>query len=223
VTSTVFLDTNALYGSDFADTLLSVADEQVFDPRWSADVLTELRRNLVQKAGISGSYADRRIKQMQRAFPRAEVKGYEDLIAKMTNDPKDRHVLAAAVKSGARELVTFNLNDFPPQSTRPHGVKIVHPDDFLLSQLSSNPRGVLKALEQQIGRAKKPPLTSRQLLDRLARAGAPKFAADVRKKLGPAALLDAQAPARGAAKAPAATPEPRRDALEPPKARGLLR
>ena len=48
---------------------------------------------------------------MQRAFPAAEVKGYEDLIAKMTNDPKDRHVLAAAVKSGARQLVTFNLKD----------------------------------------------------------------------------------------------------------------
>jgi predicted nucleic acid-binding protein len=98
VTSAVFLDTNALYGSDFADTLLSLADERVFKPKWSADVLTELRRNLVQMAGISGSNADRR-KQMQRAFPGAEVKGYEDLIAKMTNDPKDRHVLAAAVNT----------------------------------------------------------------------------------------------------------------------------
>jgi predicted nucleic acid-binding protein len=223
VTSTVFLDTNALYGSDFADTLLSLADERVFKPKWSADVLSELRRNLVQKAGISGSNADRRIKQMQRAFPAAEVKGYEDLIAKMTNDPKDRHVLAAAVKSGARELVTFNLKDFPPQSTRPHGVRIVHPDDFLRSQLSSNPRGVLKALEEQVGRAKNPPMTTGRLLDRLAKGGAPKFAADVRKKLGPAALLDAQAPARGATKAPSTTPESRRDAPKPQKQRGLVR
>jgi predicted nucleic acid-binding protein len=121
VTSAVFLDTNALYGSDFADTLLSLADERVFKPKWSADVLTGLRRSLVQKAGISGSNADRRIKQMQRAFPGAEVKGYEDLIAKMTNDPKDRHVLAAAVKSGARELVTFNLKDSRPVDAAARG------------------------------------------------------------------------------------------------------
>jgi hypothetical protein len=72
----------------------------------------------------------------------------------------------------------------------------VHPDDF--TQLSSNPRGVLKALEQQVGRARNPPMATGQLLDRVAKAGAPKFAADVRKKLGPAALLDAQAPALGA-------------------------
>jgi hypothetical protein len=223
VTSTVFLDTNALYGSDFADTLLSLADERVFKLKWSADVLSELRRNLVQKAGISGSNADRRIKQMQRAFPAAEVKGYEDPDREDDERPEGPACAGRRSQVGRAGLVTFNLRDFPPRSTRPHGVRIVHPDDFLRSQLSSNPRGVLKALEEQVGRAKNPPMTTGRLLDRLAKGGAPKFAADVRKKLGPAALLDAQAPARGATKAPSTTPESRRDAPKPQKQRGLVR
>jgi hypothetical protein len=115
---------------------------------------------------------------MQRASPEAEVKGYKDLFAKMTNGPLDRHMPAAAVKSGARELVTFNLKDFPPQSTQPHGVRIVHPDDF---DLSSNPHGVLKALEQQSGAGQEPADGNRP--PRPARQGwRAEFAADVRKK-----------------------------------------
>jgi predicted nucleic acid-binding protein len=39
----------------------------------------------------------------------------------MTNDPGDRHVLAVAVHSGARIIVTFNLNDFPPIALAPFG------------------------------------------------------------------------------------------------------
>ena len=31
----------------------------------------------------------------------------------MTNHPKDRHVLATAVRTGAQTIVTFNLKDFP--------------------------------------------------------------------------------------------------------------
>ena len=31
----------------------------------------------------------------------------------MTNDPKDRHVLAAAVAAGSELIVTFDVGDFP--------------------------------------------------------------------------------------------------------------
>jgi len=54
---------------------------------------------------------------MRRAFPDAEVRGYENLAETMTCDPKDRHVLAAAVRSDAAVLVTFNIGDFPDTST----------------------------------------------------------------------------------------------------------
>ena len=53
---------------------------------------------------------------MATYFPDARVTGYKQLIGSMTNDPKDRHVLAAAVAGRADTLVTENLKDFPPAS-----------------------------------------------------------------------------------------------------------
>ncbi len=48
---------------------------------------------------------------MRDAFPEALVTGHEWLIDSMPNDPKDRHVVAAAVKAGAQVIVTINLKD----------------------------------------------------------------------------------------------------------------
>ena len=43
---------------------------------------------------------------MNKAFPESLVTDHESLIAGMKNDPKDRHVGAAAVKAGAQVIVT---------------------------------------------------------------------------------------------------------------------
>jgi hypothetical protein len=64
--------------------------------------------------------ADRRITAMECAFEDASVTGYECLVASMTNDPKDRHVLAAAVRCGA------------------HAIGVLTPDDFLVHQFHLN-------------------------------------------------------------------------------------
>jgi len=119
VAFTAFLDTNALYGEYLCDTLLRLAEAGTYQPQWSAGVLEELERNLVEKAGLVGDAAQRRISEMQRAFPGAEVRGYEGLVESMTCDLKDRHVLAAAVRGQSEVPVTFNGDDFPEDSTRP--------------------------------------------------------------------------------------------------------
>lgn len=65
------------------------------------------------RLGVPEKAAKRRVSQMGAAFPFAAAEGYEQLIAVMTNDSRDRHVLAAAVISGCDTNVTFNLRDFP--------------------------------------------------------------------------------------------------------------
>lgn len=77
--------------------------------------------------GLEKKAVTHRIGEMSRAFPDAEVRGYENLVETMTCDPKDRHVLAAAVRSDAAVLVTFNLGDFPDTSTAAYDITVARP------------------------------------------------------------------------------------------------
>lgn len=45
----------------------------------------------------------------------------------MTCDLKDRQVLAAAVQARCEVVVTFNVRNFPPESTEPHQIAVVTP------------------------------------------------------------------------------------------------
>lgn len=152
----VLLDTCVLLKSYLCDTLLSVAEVGTFRPLWSDHVLEELRRNLV-KAGAKPSAVEHRLGQMTKYFPDARVTGYEQLIGSMTNHPKDRHVLAAAVAGRADTLVTENLKDFPPESAAHLGITVTGQDDFLLGLLELHPDAVLDALRRQSSRYRREP------------------------------------------------------------------
>ncbi len=151
MTAPVVLDACVLVPHPLFDTLLRLADAGLFRPLWSDQILIEVERTLTLKRGLTPHKARRRIDQMRRAFPEALVEGYDDLIPAMTNDPKDRHVVAAAVFSGANLIVTANLKDFPAQSLRQYELEAVHPDDFLLDRLDLDVDTVIECLRQQRG------------------------------------------------------------------------
>jgi predicted nucleic acid-binding protein len=175
------LDTNVLFSATLNDTLLRLAEEGAFRPLWSDEILTELSRVLVREAELPTSAAERRVAHMRAAFPMAEVTDYQALIDVMACHPKDRHVLAAAIRGGAQVLVTFDLDDFPEESVQPHDITVVSPDAFLLDQLDLYPAKVGRALVGQISEAKRPPLSMGELLGRLGRAGVPAFAEEARR------------------------------------------
>jgi predicted nucleic acid-binding protein len=177
-----FLDTCALFGAYMCDTLLCLAESGTFRPLWSAGVMDELERNLLDR-GLPKEAVSHRIDEMRRSFPDAEVRGYETLAVSMTCDPKDRHVLAAAVRGDAEVLVTFNVRDFPDESTAPYDITVVHPDDFLLDQLDLYPGATVAALRIQASSYKTPEMGIEDLLGRLASAGLPRFAAETRRHL----------------------------------------
>ncbi|MEV4637959.1 PIN domain-containing protein [Actinoplanes sp. NPDC049548] len=177
-----FLDTCVLFPASLCDTLLRLAEAQAFRPLWSGDVMTELHRNLV-KRDLPAERVDRRIVQMTTSFPDAMVTGYESLIAGMTNDLKDRHVLAAAVRAHAEVIVTFNLKDFSTAALEPYDIAAVHPDDFLLDQLDLYPGVTLHALRAQAAAHRREPKSVAGVLAMLERTGLPQFAAEVRRHL----------------------------------------
>lgn len=143
------------------------------DPRGDA--------NLLEHYGATDEQADRVVAAMTGAFAGATVPA--DAIARlepaMTNDEKDRHVLAAAVASGSEVVVTFNLSDFPEEALASLGIEAVHPNDFLQTLLAIDEPAVLGALEQQAADLVDPPWTLDELLEALKRA-APGFVSAVR-------------------------------------------
>ena len=135
----------------------------------SEEILDEVERNLTGKFNLSPEKASRRLNHMRSAFPNAVVKDYEDLIPAMTNDPKDRHVAAAAVRGGAALIVTANIRDFPPESLEQYDIEAVHPDDFLQDQFDLDPTVTVACLRQQRAAYTRPQFTFREFYLSLAR------------------------------------------------------
>jgi predicted nucleic acid-binding protein len=145
----VVLDTCVLAPMPLCDTLLRLAEDPAFYiPKWSDDILRELRSTL-QRMGYSPAQAERRIAAMEIAFEDANVAGYECLVASMTNDPKDRHVLAAGVRCGAHAIVTGNVKHFPEESVKRYNVDVLTPDEFLVHQFHLNPERLMERIGQQ--------------------------------------------------------------------------
>lgn len=128
----VLLDACVLIPMPLADTLLRMAETpRLYLPKWSRLIMDEVTRNLVEKWHLESAKARRREAEMRRHFPEAWVDGFEPLIEVMTNDPKDRHVLAAAARSHCELIVTYNLRHFPPDALRPWAIEVQGPSTFL--------------------------------------------------------------------------------------------
>lgn len=129
---TAVLDACVLIPMPLADTLLRMAETpRLYLPRWSAEIMSEVSRNLVSKLGLTPEQAQRREAVLRLHFPEAWIEGYEPLIPAMQNHPKDRHVLAAALRCGAELIVTYNAKDYATEILSPLGLERQGPSAFL--------------------------------------------------------------------------------------------
>lgn len=167
----VVLDANVLFPLTLRDTLLRAAAAGYFQLRWSTNILDEMERNLIATGTVPADKAARLRQAMERYFPEAMVTGHESLIPAMQNDPKDRHVVAAAVKAGAQVVTTANLRDFVPL---PDALEAQSPDEFLCNLFDLDPHGILELLQEQAADLQNPPVTFDELLLRLHRV-VPRF------------------------------------------------
>lgn len=118
---------------------------------------------------------------MERALPQARVDGYQGLVLTLTlPDPDDRHVLAAAMHSGAPHLLTFNLDDFPASALPVGAPQAVHPDHWLAPVLADHPAGALQALEKVVAGLKNPPMNIHEMTEHLVRLRLPTTATVLR-------------------------------------------
>lgn len=173
----VVLDACVLMPILLVDLLLRLAeDPAVYSPRWSAEILAEVERNLRgPKFQLPPERAAYRLSQMKLAFPEAMVTGYGALVGRMENHPKDRHVLAAAVHAGADAILTSNSRDFPEAALAPHGIERLTPDSFLMREFELVPELVAEKVRAQAEGVGRPVETLVAQLSRVA----PKFAGAV--------------------------------------------
>ncbi len=136
------------------------------------------------KFGFSKDKLDYLLSEMNSSFPDAWVElSYRELIPAMQNEPKDRHVVAAAVKAGCELIVTYNLKHFRQQHLKPLDLTACHPDEFLLDLYHLNPQMVVHVLHQQ-GSALREKRTLADVLKALRVAKCNRFADLIAERLG---------------------------------------
>lgn len=176
------LDACVIFPAALRDTLLRAADAGMYRLQWTDDILEEARRNLVKQGITSEKQAQSLIDEMRSYFPDALVTNHALFISIMTNDPKDRHVLAAAVAAGAQVIVTSNLRHFPKRALAPFSIEAQSPDEFLIHLSDLYPQRMLQILREQAQDLHKSRKTVADVLDKIA-LQAPRFAALMRAEL----------------------------------------
>jgi predicted nucleic acid-binding protein len=165
------LDTNVIYPVVIRDLLFWFAYYELYTPQWSKHIFDEWI-DVMKRKGVSDHEALKRSEKANLAFPDALVKNYEKLMDSLVlPDQKDRHVLAAAIKTNANIIVTNNLKDFPLEYLQSFGLSAKSADDFLTDIIDLNPKQAIKAFKEMVLYKKNPDLDEYQVLELLRNSG----------------------------------------------------
>ncbi len=147
---TAVLDTNIIYPVVSRDILFWFAYYDLYTPKWSKHIFDEWKDVMIKK-GVSEPEAEKRVGVANLAFPDAMVQNYEGLIDNLTlPDEKDRHVLAAAIKTNANIIVTNNIKDFPEEYLQSFSLRATTTDDFLTDTIDLNPKQAVAAFRELV-------------------------------------------------------------------------
>ena len=180
---TALYDACVLYPAPLRDLLMHLALTDLFRAKWTNAIHDEWMRNVLKnRPDLKPEQLQRTRDLMNNHVRDCLVTGYEDFIAALTlPDPDDRHVLAAAIRAGADVIVTFNLTDFPAAVLANYGIKALHPDYFVTSQLDLAPPVVCAAAKRQRESLKNPPKSVEEYLEALERQGLAQTASALRR------------------------------------------
>lgn len=167
------LDACVLYPAPLRDFLLHIANMDIYQPKWSEIIQEEWTRNLLlNRTDLTSDKLTRTVEAMNKAFPDANISDFEDLIDVINlPDKDDKHVLAAAIKSNAKYIITFNLKDFSKEVLEKWKIIPLNPDDFVTNLFIQFSEEIKKAFENQVLFLKNPPMSKEQVLETLKKCG----------------------------------------------------
>lgn len=169
------LDANTLFGALTRDVLLTLAEEDVFDPFWSQQIQDEWTRNLIGKYSLPAAQVSRTVAKMNAAFPNAMVAAAPALEGRFPYvHPGDRHVAASALAAQATHLVTSNEKHFRDPALGTAGIEVISADGFLESLIQQDPATVLHFLDRRRIGMTRPPYDRRAFRALFYRSGLPR-------------------------------------------------
>jgi predicted nucleic acid-binding protein len=179
---TVLLDSNILFSATMRDLILELAKNDVFHARWSELIHEEWTRAVLRMNSRADKQKLARTRRLiDAASGDALVTDFQDLIPNLElPDANDRHVLAAAIIGRCDAIVTKNLRHFPSPSLSRFGIEAIHPDQFLLHQISLAPDTFLISVRNVRMRLHNPPYSADEYLDVLTGQGLVATAAELR-------------------------------------------
>lgn len=162
---------------------MHLALTDLFRARWTDQIHDEWVANLLEnRPDLKPEQLERTRRLMDSHVRDCLVTGYEDLIEGLTlPDPDDRHVLAAAIRTRASVIVTFNLDDFPNDYVEEFGVEAQHPDEFITHLLDLSPGDVCAAAKRQRANLRNPPRSVDEFLETLAKQHLPETVSRLRE------------------------------------------
>jgi hypothetical protein len=124
---------------------------------------------------------------MEAAFEDAMVEGFETFlpVCAALPDPKDAHVLAAALKTRADVLVTDNLKHFPEEITAAFNIEVRSADQFIADTIALDEARSVDALGAMRARWNRPSFTVEDLFVKMEAQGLMRSVDVLRPRIGP--------------------------------------
>ena len=180
---TALFDACVLYPAPLRNLLMHLALTDLFRAKWTDAIHEEWMRSVLEsRPDLSREQLQRTRALMDAHVRDCLVAGYEELIpALILPDPDDRHVLAAAIQSGAETIVTYNLADFPEESLAKWGITAQHPDEFIVHLIDLAAPLVCIAAKRHRESLKNPPKTVDEYLRTLEQQGLAQTVSQLRR------------------------------------------
>lgn len=167
--SVVVADANILFSCTLRDYVLYADDAGAIEVRWSPEILAEMSRNLRAKRGLTREQTDR-LEELMNAFlddALIEVSAEDEAAVEVVDmDPKDRHVLAAALSADADIVLTDNVKHFPREWMTQRRIGLLTSAEFFVRMLDETPEAMRVAHERTVAST---PKSEDQVLDVLER------------------------------------------------------
>lgn len=164
----VTLDACIIFRLVLCDTLLTFAEIKLYKPIWSNKILDEVfkasRRNLSREKNLG---LENRVNQMNKTFNEAIFEAPVDLISQLKPilpDTDDAHVVATAIASDSKYIVTQNLRDYPEHVLSPFGIEALSFDSFMSLLFADGPEDVMRGLSKLIESKSNPTISLREHL-----------------------------------------------------------